>query len=91
MPEQCASSRNASDGWERDGDHALQHSTGWTIARYKVDEVRVYLLWSPVGSVAKYGPFDSADVAKRQHAELISVDSDEASQQEGSEGGTAHG
>lgn len=71
-----------SAGWERDGDHALRHPTGWTIARYKTGDVRVYVLWSPAnttgaarttGGMEKYGPFVTADAAKERHAELTRV------------------
>jgi hypothetical protein len=74
--DQCSSPSIAAGGWEPDGDHALRHPTGWTIARYKTGQLRVYLLWSPANTamapvgMEKHGPFESADAAKQRHAEL---------------------
>jgi hypothetical protein len=54
-------------GWRRDGDHALVHSSGWSIARYRIDGVWTYMLWH--GSETQ-GRFTTADAAKCRHAEL---------------------
>ncbi len=91
LPAQSTPTSITSGGWEREGDHSLRHSTGWTIARYKVDELRVYLLWSPVGSVTKYGPFDSAEAAKRRHAELMDANHGDGVVDATSLGGASHG
>lgn len=54
-------------GWRRDGDHALVHPSGWSIARYRIDGVWTYMLWH--GDETQ-GRFPTVDAAKRRHAEL---------------------
>ncbi|AFT90434.1 hypothetical protein [Paraburkholderia phenoliruptrix] len=54
-------------GWQRDGDHALVHPGGWSIARYRIDDVWTYMLWH--GNETQ-GRFATADAAKSRHAEL---------------------
>jgi hypothetical protein len=73
---QSAPQAIASRGWRLEGEHALVHSTGWSIARYSISGGRVYILWSPKGTSGgspgedKHGPFTSTEAAKCKHAEL---------------------
>ncbi|ACC76461.1 hypothetical protein VOI32_41025 [Paraburkholderia caribensis] len=54
-------------GWQRDGDHALVHPGGWSIARYRIDGVWTHMLWH--GNETQ-GRFATPDAAKSRHAEL---------------------
>ena len=57
----------SSRGWRLEGEHALVHPTGWTIARYAVRNACVYILWQ---HDEKQGQFASTQAAKQKHAEL---------------------
>jgi citrate lyase beta subunit len=63
--------------WRTDGEFALVHPTGWTIARYTVYDEWRYLLWEPVdrctgaNSTAAHGPFNDVRDAMRLHRQLV--------------------
>ena len=62
--------------WRPDGDFALVHPTGWSIARYAVYDEWRYLLWEPVdrctcaNSTPFHGPFTDPREAMRLHRQL---------------------
>ncbi len=62
-----ATSTGSGASWRQDGDYALVHPDGWSIARYRIDGVWTYMLWH--GNETQ-GRFATADAAKRRHAEL---------------------
>lgn len=57
----------SSPGWRLEGEHALVHPTGWTIARYALKDTWTYILWH---GDEKQGQFASTQAAKQKHAEL---------------------
>ena len=57
----------SSRGWRLEGEHALVHPTGWTIARYALKDTWIYILWR---GDEKQGQFASTQAAKQKHATL---------------------
>lgn len=59
--------------WRPQGDYALVHPTGWTIAKYVVLSRWCYLLWEPVDRCgvtkanALHGPFSDVRDAMKMH------------------------
>jgi hypothetical protein len=54
--------------WIKESEHCMSHPSGWTIAKYNVNGVPVYMLWQ---GDASQGKFDSARDAMRRHSELV--------------------
>jgi len=73
---QAAAEDSAACKWRPQGEFALVHPTGWSIARYAVHDEWRYLLWQPVDLCAGanssmfHGPFTDVREAMRLHRRL---------------------